>query len=658
MIKYLAAILLFVITPMSSAEQIPLEQFTKHGDYLDMKISPDGKHLLARIQHAGEVNLVFLEPGSMKIVGGVRPPEGDAIHSALWVNNERVIYRLAERSVNFDQPTPTGELYAQNIDGSKQEMLYGYRAHKTSIGRGSRKREASYATVDIISPLIHDKDHILILEHPWTLKGRTYYDIREKYTVISKLNIFTGRKTEVETLSQKGAVAIANDNGDINFIRWTDSNNDNHGAYRTRRGEPWNDIKTAFHANQDLIPLAQSKDGKQIFFWGHSGNERFKNVFSIDLEKGEITQLFNGLQADIIAVNVDPLNESPVIGISMPNKYAYHYVEDNQAAKLHKMLVEAFGGQHVSISSATDDGKKLLLHVSSDVNPGEYYLYDTQKMAAEFLWANRSWLDPRKLAKMKPFSFVTDDNMQIHGYLTLPPNLKQGQKPPMVVNIHGGPHGPRDMWGFNWEVQFLANRGYAVLQVNFRGSGGYGDQFEEAGYREWGGKMIKDITDATRYVVEQGLVDGDRLCAYGASYGGYAALMTTIRKPDMFKCTIGYVGVYDLRFMYTDSDITIGKGGENYLEEVIGSDPEELAANSPVNFADKIKADVLLIHGEKDARVSVRNAAVMLDAFSRVGKRVPYLNFDKSGHGVYDEQGRVQLYSEIEKFLDKQIGNQ
>jgi dipeptidyl aminopeptidase/acylaminoacyl peptidase len=260
------------------------------------------------------------------------------------------------------------------------------------------------------------------------------------------------------------------------------------------------------------------------------------------------------------------------------------------------------------------------------------------------------------MAKTQSIKFTTEDGLDIYSYLTLPVNIDETAKPPLVTMVHGGPHAPYyDIWGFDGMVQFLANRGYAVLQVNYRGSGGFGKAFEEAGFRQWGGKMIDDITDATQNVVDQGLVDGNRMCIYGASYGGYASLMSVVRQPDLFKCAIGYVGVYNLEYMYTDSDITMRDKGENYLEMVIGNDKAELAKFSPVHFADKIKANVFLIHGEKDARVSVRNSEEMRDALIKAGKQVPYLNFSNSGHGVYDEEGRRLLYSEIEKYLAQQL---
>ncbi len=653
--KVIASLLLILVCQFASAEILPVEQFSKHSDYLDMKISPDGKHLLARVHYEGEVSLIILDSSTMKIVGGVKPLEGDSIHSAHWISNERVMYQFAEKRARLDAPLPTGELFAINIDGSRKEMLYGFRAGEYTGGSRIKKKESTRATPQLISVLEDDEDHVLIMEFPWSQQGPYLYDLREKHTTISKLNVFNGRKTEVEILPNPGAQAVANAQGEIRFMRWTDEQNEPHGAFRENQSAPWVDIKDAFNTNLDLVPVTLSKDSNKVVLSGRLGAEQFSTLYALDIKNKKLEPLFSDLSADIAYTMYDRVKGIPVVATSYPGLPQYHYVEGEQLATLHGLLVEAFGGQNVYISGSTKDGKTLLLHISSDSNPGEYYLFDTEKMDAKFLWANRSWLDPRKMAKTQSIKFTTKDGLDIYSYLTLPTNPDATAKPPLVTMVHGGPHGPYDTWGFDGMVQFLANRGYAVLQVNFRGSGGFGKAFEEAGYRQWGGKMIDDITDATQNVVDQGLVDGNRMCIYGASYGGYAALMSVVRQPDLFKCAIGYVGIYNLEYAYTDSDITMRNQGTNYLKDVIGTDKTELARFSPVHFADKIKANVFLIHGEKDARVAVRNSEDMRDALVKAGKQVPYLNFSNSGHGVYDEEGRRLLYSEIEKYLAQQL---
>ncbi|MFT4790385.1 MAG: dipeptidyl aminopeptidase/acylaminoacyl peptidase, partial [Paraglaciecola sp.] len=650
--KSLLCLGLILLTNLAYSEDIPLKDFVRHGDYLDMKISPDGKHLLARAQSEGKVGLFFLDVQTMKIVGGVRPKDNDAIHSAQWINNERVVFQYAEKHSYLDKPIATRELYATNIDGSKSDILFGYHAGQKNRGSRIKKREDTQATPYIISPLEGDDEHILIIEHPWTIQNNKWYDLRLKMPIISKLNIYTGRKRKVETLGYPGATVLATTQGNINFMTWHDDQHQVFSAYRKDADSAWVDFKTAFGTDQTLIPLAINQTSDKVYLKGQSGAKALANIYELDLATGKLTEVFTDMETDLISWSFDPDNHQPIIAYSQPGKTKYHYAKSGgSTVKLHKMLVQAFANQTVMISSQSDNGELLLVHVSSDINPGEFYIFNTKTMDARFLWANRSWLDPREMHPTQPFKFISSDNVEIRGYLTLAETNNSNQKPPMVVMIHGGPHGPFDQWVFNSEVQLLASRGYAVLQVNFRGSGGYGKVFEEKGYREWGGKMIADINEATQLTIDAGKVDANRVCAYGASYGGYAALMTVVRAPDLYQCTIGYVGIYNLHYVYSQSDTMKYMGGKALIEKYIGRDNEQLNEFSPINHVNEIKAQVMLIHGDKDTRVPVINANKMHIALQAQGNKVPYLNFANSGHGVYDAKGRRQLYLGLLDFL-------
>jgi pimeloyl-ACP methyl ester carboxylesterase len=633
--------------------EIPVANFVKHGDYLDMELSPDGKHISARVRVEGRVYLVILDTATMKVVGGISPKSSDEIHSATWINNERFVYQFREAVYYSDSPLATGELFASNIDGSKSDMLYGYRAGESELGSRIAKRKATTATPEIISTLADDDRQILIVEYPWTLNEGTYYDTRKKNSTISRLNIYSGLKRKVETLPFPGAEPFANENGQVRFVRWKNENNDIEFAYRENDEAQWTSLENK--QAKTHIPIGINKNGEKVYFSGTVSEAEFSTLFELDLKTGTYTQLFSDLKADVQRYTWDEELDKPVIGFTFPDKVAYTYAAGtSKIANLHKQLVGAFSGQKVTITSQSEG--LALVHVSSDVNPGEYYLFNTVTNNADFLWANRSWLDPAEMASKQPLKFSTGDGLEINGYITLPSNLAAGKKAPMVVMIHGGPHGVRDYWSFDGDVQLFANRGFAVLQINYRGSGGYGKKFDRSGYLQWGGKMIQDIIDGTQYAVKNFAVDENRMCLYGASYGGYAALMTAVRAPDTYKCTIGYVGIYDLNYAYAYSDTMKAMGGEAYLNKVIGINKQQLNEYSPVNHVDKIKAKVMLIHGERDSRVPVINAETMLQRFESIGKKVPYLNFSKSGHGVYDEEGRDTLYKGVLEFLDKNIG--
>lgn len=337
----------------------------------------------------------------------------------------------------------------------------------------------------------------------------------------------------------------------------------------------------------------------------------------------------------------------------MRGKPRYHYAEaDSKIKAAHQKLVKAFGGQYIDIVSMTDGGEELMVRVSSDTNPGEYYVFNTDTNQAEFVWASSSWIDPRQMRPMLVDEVETDDGYRLPVLLTLP----DGESPaPLIIHPHGGPHRVADHWGFNPDVQLLANHGYAVLQVNFRGSGDFGADFESAGYGEWGGKMIDDIATATRWAMEHPQIDGARICAYGASYGAYAAYMLAVREPELLKCTAGYGGVYDLKFMFTKGDIRRNWGGRGYLERVLGTDDARLNEFSPVNHADSIEAETLLIHGVEDNRVPIAHAKAMRRALAAEGNEPGWIQLDQSGHGAGSVENRIELYEGLLAFLDDNL---
>ncbi len=654
-----ALCLLCLITEPARSEVLPLDDFVKHGDYLELTISPDGRHLAARVRHDASVFLIIMRREDLEVTGGTRPTSNSEIHSVTWVNDERVVFEYAEKRPGFDAPIPTGELYAVNVDGSKRRSLYGYRAGDSRLGTRISTRDYTYASQEILSVLPGDNDHILIIEYPWSRKGDVWYDNRSRPSVISKLNVYSGKKKKIETLPHNGARAIANLAGDVSYISWTSEDSEHHAAYRDNGKGEWIPLDVPF-SDYAPQPVAVNAASTKVYFLIPYGERQINTLYELELATGEFTQLFDGLDADLDRWITDVDSLEPVVGVSEFDRSTYHYVDSANSPMIntHKMLTRAFKGRDIFLTSRTRDGRHILFQVSSDRDPGEFHILNTETRRAEFLWANRSWIDPAKMRPMQHLEFQADDGVEYYGFLTLPHLAEGDPKPPLLVIPHGGPHGSRDYWRFNSEVQLFANRGFAVLQTNFRGSGGYGEVFERMGYRQWGGKMIQDIVGATRSVVESGSVDGNRICIYGGSYGGYAALMSAVRAPELYRCAIGYAGVYDLNLMFEKGDIPISWGGVGYLELVLGRDNERLAEYSPVNRVDEIEAAVMLIHGNQDLRAPIEHARVMRRELEKAGKDVEWQLYGRSGHGVYSVESRREMYEGILEFLNTHIGPQ
>jgi dipeptidyl aminopeptidase/acylaminoacyl peptidase len=261
-------------------------------------------------------------------------------------------------------------------------------------------------------------------------------------------------------------------------------------------------------------------------------------------------------------------------------------------------------------------------------------------------------MNPAEMQQTQVDEVITSDGVAIPVRLTLPST--EGPVP-LIINPHGGPHGISDDWAFNYETQLFASRGFAVLQMNFRGSGGLGKSFEEAGHRQWGGRMIEDIAAAALWAMSKGDIDHSRVCAYGASYGAYAAYMLAIREPKMLRCVAGYVGVYDLNLMYSTGDVPESWGGTAFLERVIGRQKSELDDFSPVTHASKIDIPSMIIHGEDDNRAPIEHAYALRTALEESGKTPVWLKLDDSGHGAGNLENRVKLYNGLLEFFEHNL---
>ena len=645
-IKLLALSLTMFFGSQVVAEELPLDYFIQHGDYLDLKLSPDGNHIAGRMRKDGTVLLFVLKTDTQELIGGVKPPENTIIHSLTWANDERIVFEFAQRFSQLDTPIATGELFATNIDGSNTKLLYGFRAGDQQTGRRLHTKKDTRASQEIISLLDDDSKHILIAEYPWVVKS---------IPMISKLNIYTGRKTEIERVPFHRADIVADKNGEVRFISWWDKQNKFHAASRESSKSDWQEMDLANGAAEVGKPVQVNEAGTKVYLKADLGEKEISSLIELDLVSGESKILFTQENVDLSTWESDLITNEPVVGVSYPGKASYQYVQASSPLKgIHQRLVRAFKGQDIFISSHTRDGKKLLVRVTGDINPGEYYLFDTQTKKADFLWANLSWIDPRQMAATENVSLQARDGLELHGLLTKPEVI--GGKLALIVVPHGGPHGVRDHWLFDQQIQLLANRGYAVLQVNFRGSGGYGEAFEKKGHRQWGGKMIDDIVDATMWAGQRDDIDASKVCIFGASYGGYAAMMSAVRAPELYQCVIGYVGVYDLNIMYSDGDIPRFWGGEAYLKKVLGHDQQVLLDNSPTSHADKLAANIMLIHGVEDRRAPIKHAKVMRKALNNANKNVNWLSYDGAGHGVWDIEKRRDMYTKMLEFIADNIG--
>ena len=344
-----------------------------------------------------------------------------------------------------------------------------------------------------------------------------------------------------------------------------------------------------------------------------------------------------------------------LLGLSYyTSKRQYIYFDQNYA-NIRQGIEAAFPGETVSIS-ANDDFNKFIINTSSDRHIRTTYLYDP-KAGIQLIDKYAPWLEEYEFGKMEPFSFSARDGLKLHGYITLPPNYKKGTKIPFILHPHGGPHAA-DSFGFRREVQLYATRGYGVVQVNFRGSVGYGIDHMNAAKKQWSLDMHTDLLDGLFWANDQGYVDMDNVCISGASYGGYSAMVGITKNPDLFKCAINYVGVVNLVSIMGDKQWMFADMGRPSWNKGMGhqdDDRELLERASPINYLDNIKGDLFVIHGRRDRNVSYKQVLELKNALDDKGIPYEYMIRGDEAHGFYAETNNLELYVEMEKFLKRNL---
>lgn len=640
-------LLLVLLISMLNSEKIiaaSVEDFSKHAQYHNVKISPDGKHLAALVTIGNNRRLVFLETDGYKVTYSLNTTSKNQAGDYYWVNNERVVMQVQQMRGALEQPLNYGELFAVNYDGSKKRMIFGYRAGRKSMDMGGWTSGMSFYSGKIIDGLVGEPRYVLVEKRRFSRKN----DSIEK---VIKLDIYNGKEIKVKTAPMTYSSFLIDSNGQPRFASAIDNNGKNKLFYSEGKGENWKVFDNDFEGTFE--PISFGEDNHSIFAF-KSEKGKPKGLYKYDLKTQEESLLFKSDIADPTHIMKSDLNK--VYGVRIDEDYPkYIYLDDSiKDAQLHKILYQTFKGDSVVITSKTDDNEKIIVHVSSDKNPGTFYLFDTKKMSTKYIFSTRPWINTNEMTATEPFRIKTKDGLVLNGFITLPKGKYKNL--PTVILPHGGPH-LRDTWEYNPQVQMLANAGYAVVQVNFRGSIGYGEHFEAEGYGNWGTKIQDDITLATNYAVQQGISDKNRLCIFGGSFGAYSALQSAIIKPNLYKCAIGYAGVYDLPMLYNEGDIKTLKWGDAYLDKTLGIDVVKQKEQSPVYNVDKLKAAIFIIHGEDDERAPIEHAEALKASLEEINYPFEWLVKDKEGHGFYNEANILETNKKILSFLDKHIGS-
>lgn len=623
----------FASLPLSaSAEDAPQADATtqlllRRAEFEQFRLSPNGE-LIAIERRMPEGSIVSIHKrDSLEPVLSLNPGKGGEISEIFWIDDQRIVVGANRADSYFGAAMVEPKLSVIRIDGSDTFQLPG----------------------NFFSMVEGDPDHILTSRCAASSKmGVCVPEIWK--ADINKLR----RAGELLVTGPDDTTMLSDDLGNVRFAYGVEDDGTSRSWVRDAAGK-WSIFNDGSQTGVDVVPLSVSRDGS----YGLLQSQRKKGTDVIeryDFATGTRSTVYSNEASDPIRF-LSSLDGKDLLGARFqPTRPTVEFWDRKHPdAQILSDLHHAFPGREVFVHSASKDGQWIVVLVSSDRDPGTFILFDRKSMKTKLLSRRKPWIEPANQGKQQSVQLTSRDGVPLHGLLTLPPD-GDGKNLPLVVMPHGGPFEIVDEWGYDAETQILAQHGYAVLQVNFRGSGGYGREFADSGLRQWGGKMQDDIADATRWVLAQGIADPKRVCIYGASYGGYAALMQPIRYPDMYRCAVGLSGVYDLSKMYRWGSIRRSDYGKAYLERAIGKEPAELAANSPLQQVAKLNVPVFIAHGRLDARVDVKHAHRMREALEDRKAAVEYFEIPQTGHSIVLARYREEFYARLLKFLDENIG--
>jgi dipeptidyl aminopeptidase/acylaminoacyl peptidase len=427
--------------------------------------------------------------------------------------------------------------------------------------------------------------------------------------------------------------------------------------HRTGNGERFRRVAAhPFHGYAETWePKAFAEDGATLWLISREEHDRGA-LYAMDtrtFEKG--APLFVPPAGEIGDLVMN--HEGALAGVSyMTERLRYHwFLQAN--ADLHAKLAATFTGCEIEFPSLSKDGDVALISVRHDREPGVFYVFD-RKAGSLTQFKRVRDLDPARLSPMKPIRYPARDGLEIHGYLTIPRGM-EGKKVPLILHPHGGPFGVRDSWGYAPDVQFLASRGYAVLQPNYRGSGGYGREFIDKGRQQWGRAMQDDLTDAVQWAIAQGIADPRRIAIYGASYGGYAALAGAMLTPDLYACAVNYVGAADLELTFWRRGEEAWRSADdfNYRTEWVGATRAWRDATSPILLVERLKSPTLHAYGAEDPRVVIDHWTRLEPQLKKHGKPYEAIVEGKQGHGFRNEGPAIKFAAALEQFLATHLRN-
>lgn len=602
-----------------------IADFASDADFAAPALSPDGT-LVAFVTRVQNTRVLVALDTVKRERRGLMAATTDTfeISWCSFKNNDRLLCGLRGTEFAAGQPYPVSRLVAIDTSGKAKPKV---------LVQNSTNGWSQYQD-HIMDWQLNDPRHVLI----------ELTDENSVFPTVHALDVYTGLTSVV----QRGRSPILSWTTDrAGVVRFGAGYDEHKSTFITRDSADtsWRTLAKWDLGEGDFNVIGFGPTpGTLLVSADHNGRDA---IFEMDLnEKTSRQLLFADPRVDVDGPIYWPADRR-IVGFNYDDEMPRRMVFDAPAKEIFDAIDQVLPDAVNYLVDSSTDGRKLLVASSKDVRPTDYYILDLdQKKMVRVCSANPALADAQ-LSPMKPVKIKAPDGKVLPGYLTLPLG-SDGKKVPMIVYPHGGPH-VRDHWGFDEMVQFFASRGYAVLQVNYRGSTGYGYEWFDAGLQNWGTVMVDDITAATRWAIAEGIADPAHTCIVGWSYGGYAALMSAVREPDLYRCSVSIAGVSDLKALLNDDSRFYA--GRKTMARILGTDSDELKAGSPLRSADKIKVPVLLVHGTDDIQVLVDHSKRMARALDNAKKKYELVIIKDGNHSLSRFEWRQTLLTKLETFL-------
>lgn len=602
--------------------QIPLEDFFRNSERTGYQLSPDGSYISYMAPYKDRLN-VFVrrvdetDEHAIQITNETER----SVAGYMWADNQRLLYmKDTAGDENY-------QLYGVHRDGSDDRAYTAFDGVRTSLIDDLEEQQGvvmigmNKRNPEVFDPYrlnIETGELTLLAENPGNIQGwMTDHDGRLRVATA----IVDGVNTQI--------------------------------LYRDTEDEPFKPVLTTNF--RDVVSFMEfTPDNKEVYAATNLHRDKTILVRMNPATCEELEVLYENERYDIASISYSRKRKKLLSVYCTGHKKPVRHYFDAEEEQLRQRIKAHFPNQRYGIADTDKAEENYLIYVGGDRTRGSYWHYNALTDEAKKIADLAPWIKSDEMNAMHPVCYTTRDGLQIEAYLTLPDGLTPdtAKQLPIVVNPHGGPWA-RDCWGYSSEVQFLSNRGYAVFQMNFRGSTGYGRHFLEASYKQWGLKMQDDITDGVKWLIEQGIANPNRIAIYGGSYGGYATLAGLTFTPDLYACGIDYVGVSNL-FTFMQTIPPYWRPMLEMMYEQVGHpehDADQLAATSPALHADKIKVPLFVAQGANDPRVNKAESDQMVEALRQRGVVVEYMVKDNEGHGFHNQENRFDFYRAMERFL-------